>query len=214
MDQLLLCLLHMKNQHYPIIALICLSPVAYAQSDGSQFAVFAGFEIGQVTLGQIEERLGPALLVETGDAGEYEASICYRVPAGLIYFLSGEMGGPGHKLLGFGVRSNDPAQPCSELPANRAPANLNLAGLRLGMSDAEYARLVATEVRWEGDIGRAFIESKRPMTPAELNRLPSDFKEAALSGRMQNYFDVVVTVAGTFSRHKLIEFRVWRVETY
>ena len=30
---------------------------------------------------------------------------------------------------------------------------------------------------------------------------------------MQNYFDVVVSVIGTFSGDKLIEFRVWKVET-
>ena len=81
------------------------------------------------------------------------------------------------------------------------------------MSKVEFARLVATKVQWEGNIGRAFLESKRPMTPTELNGLPNDVKEATLSGKMQNYFDVVVSVVGTFSGNKLVAFTVWRVET-
>jgi hypothetical protein len=196
-----------------LIALICLAPFARAQSDGSQFAVFAGFELGKVTLGEIAKSLGRAKLVETGDAGGYEARICYRVPAGVINFLSGEMGGPDHHLLGFGVSGKDPTQPCTQFPASRAPKTLNLAGLRLSMSKVEFARLVATKVQWEGNIGRAFLESKRPMTPTELNGLPNDVKEATLSGKMQNYFDVVVSVVGTFSGNKLVAFTVWRVET-
>jgi len=46
-----------------------------------------------------------------------------------------------------------------------------------------------------------------------MDRLPKDVKDATLAGQMQNYFDVVVSVVGTFSGDKLIEFQVWKVET-
>lgn len=191
----------------------CFALPASAQTDGAKFTTFAGFALGKVALGQIAEHLGAAKLLESGDAGGYEAKICYRTNAGLVYFLSGEMGGPNHGLLGFAVSRNDTTKPCPEFPANHAPKELNLAGLRLGLTKAEFSRVVATNVQWEKNVGRAFFESKRTMTPAEIGNLPQDVRVATLAGKMQNYFDVVVSVIGTFSGGKLIEFRVWKVET-
>jgi hypothetical protein len=191
----------------------CFALPAIAQSDGAKFTTFAGFELGKVTLGQIAEHLGPSKLLESGDAGEYEAKICYRTNAGLVYFLSGEMGGPEHDLLGLAVSRSDTTKSCPRFPANRAPKQLNLGGLRLGLTKAEFSRVVAINIQWEGDIGRAFFESKRTMSPAEIEKLPQDVKAATLAGKMQNYFDVVVSVIGIFSGDRLIEFSVWKVET-
>lgn len=191
----------------------CFALPATAQGDGTKFTTFAGFELGKVTLGQITEYLGPAKLLESGDAGEYEAKICYRTNTGLVYFLSGEMGGPEHDLLGFAVSRNDTTKPCPEFPANRVPKKLNLGGLRLGLTKAEFSRVVAMNVQWEGSVGRVIFESKRTMTPSEIEKLPQDVKVATLAGKMQNYFDVVVSMIGIFSGDTLIEFRVWKIET-
>lgn len=191
----------------------CFALPATAQGDGTKFTTLAGFELGKVTLGQITEYLGPAKLLESGDAGEYEAKICYRTNAGLVYFLSGEMGGPEHDLLGFAVSRNDTTKPCPEFPANRVPKKLNLGGLRLGLTKAEFSRVVATNVQWEGNVGRVVFESKRTMIPSEIEKLPQDVKVATLAGKMQNYFDVVVSMIGIFSGDTLIEFRVWKIET-
>lgn len=197
-----------------LIALCCLALPSAAESDGSQFTTFAGFELGKVTLAQVAESLGPAKLVESGDAGEYEAKICYQASSGLAYFLSGEMGGRAHRLLGFGVSGNNAALPCAEFPTGRASEPLYLAGLRRGLTKNEFARVVATDVQWEGNIGRAFLESKRPMTPSEIDKLPKDVKEAVRTGKAQNYFDVLVSVIGTFSGDRLSEFKVWKIETF
>ncbi len=51
------------------------------------------------------------------------------------------------------------------------------------------------------------------MSPAEIDNLPQEVKVATLAGKMQNYFDVVVSVIGIFSGDRLIEFQVWKVET-
>jgi len=123
------------------------------------------------------------------------------------------MGGPEHDLLGFAVSRNDTTKPCSEFRSNRAPKKLNLAGLRLGLTKAEFSRAVATSVQWDGNVGRAFFESERTMSPAEIDNLPQEVKVATLAGKMQNYFDVVVSVIGIFSGDRLIEFQVWKVET-
>lgn len=196
-----------------LIMFACSALPAVAHGDGSQFTTFAGFELGKVTLGQVAKSLGPTKLAESGDAGEYKAKICYRTSQGLVYFLSGEMGGRNHRLLGFRLSHDNAKEPCAEFPPDRAPKTLNLAGLHLGQTKAEFSRVVAANVRWEGVVGRAFIESKRPMTLTEMDKLPKDVKEATLAGCMQNYFDVVVTIIGTFSGDRLVEFQVWKVET-
>ena len=167
-----------------LIALACLASPAASQSDGSQFTIMADFELGKLTLGQITKSLGPSKLVESGDAGEYEAKICYRAPTGLVHFLSGEMGGPNHKLLGFGVSVDDETQACPVFPTDHVPKTLNLAGLRLGQSRAQFSRAVKQKIEWDGNIGRAFIESKRPMTPTELDKRTSGFKTATLAGQV------------------------------
>lgn len=197
-----------------LIVLIMFSVTCvHAQDDGAKFTSFAGFKIGEVNLGQIADELGPTDLIEKGDAGEYEALLCYRAPTGLIYFLSGEMGGSDKRLLGFAVSNTSLNKSCSNLPANRAPSELSLAGLRLGISKAEFARVTARPIKWNGSTARVFFESKRSMTREEQRNFSQAVKAANLSGQMQNHFDVLVTVVGKFSGDKLIEFQVWKVET-
>lgn len=78
------------------------------------------------------------------------------------------LGGQNHDLLGFAVNRNDATKKCPEFPANRAPKKLNMAGLRLGLTKAEFSRIVATKIQWEGNIGRVFFESKRQWLPLKL----------------------------------------------
>ncbi|MCQ4145982.1 hypothetical protein [Vogesella sp. AC12] len=191
--------------------LLIFSPFATAQ-DGAKFTSFAGFDLGKATLAQVAKRLGPAKILEKGEAGEYEAKICYRMPGGTIYFLSGEMGGPDHDLLGLGIAGSSGSRSCAEFRGSEVPS-LELGGLRLGLSKAEFSRVVGGKVEWDGDVGRVAFESRRPITPAEFSLLPKGAKEAAESGQLQDYFDVVVSVVGTFVRGKLSAFQVWKVET-
>lgn len=186
---------------------------ALAQDPGAQFTGFAGFRLGTVTLSGIQKKLGNTKLIETGEAGEYEAAICYRTDLGLVYFLSGEMGGSEHDLLAFGVSKSDKTKPCAPFPKKWPSPRLELAGLRLGMSKARFEQVVATKVEWNGNIGRAFYQSKRPMMSAEIKAMPEDVRRMISSGEQQNYFDVLVSVIGTFAEGKLIDFRVWKIDS-
>lgn len=197
-----------------LVIVICFADVSVAQSDGSQFTSFANFQLGKMTLTQVAKNLGHTKVIESGDAGEYEAKICYRTPKGTIYFLSGEMGGQDHELLGFGIAINDNQQVCAKFPENLTPKTLNLAGFQLGQTKKEFAHVVETNVRWEKNIGRAYIESKRPMSPVEINKFPEDVKKSILAGTAQNYFDVGISIVGTFTNNKLSKVEVWKVETY
>ena len=197
-----------------MIALCCFALPSSAADNGSQFTVWADVELGKLTLAEMAERLGPAELVESGDAGEYEARICYRTPSGLVHFLSGEMGGSSHQLLGFAFSGDNAALRCGELPASYRPVSLDLDGLRLGLTKAEFAHVAGTNVRWDANVGRVSIESRRPMTPSDLADFPKIIREDVAAGKVQNYFDVVVSITATFSDEQLSEFSVWKIETF
>ncbi len=195
-----------------VVAIIfCID--ARAEDNGSQFASFAGFSLGTIKLDDVQKTLGPAKLVETGDAGEYTASVCYVLPGGIILFLAGELDGPNHHLGGFGLASKTEREPCSKWPTNRAKPTLNIAGLQLGMSMPEFTRQVGAPIRIEGQKAYAAFESKRIMSQAEMQRLPEDVQKMIQTGKQQNYYDVVVSIMATFNNGKLEELNIWKTET-
>ena len=188
---------------------------AYAGERGSQFTSFAGFDLGAPTLGQVADKLGAAKLVETGDGAEYTASICYRTPFGLVYFLSGEMGGQEHDLLGFGIGESDStkAKVCASWPSSRAVPDLSIGGIYLGMSKAAFASAVSSDVHWENEVAHVFFESKRFMTQAEVNSQPQQVRQMIQRGETQSYFDVDISLTATFRDGKLVELSSWKIES-
>lgn len=196
-----------------LFLLASLAQPALAQDSGTKFTSFAGFRLGTVTLSDVQKKLGEAKLIETGEAGEYEAAVCYRTNLGLMYFLSGEMGRRELDLLAFGVSDSNKTKPCSPFPKKWPSPRLELAGLRLGMTKAAFERVVATKVEWDGNIGRVFYQSKRPVTSAEINAQSEDVRRMISTGEQQDFFDVLVSVVGTFAEGKLVDFRVWKIES-
>lgn len=199
--------------HILILALIFTSSNASAQTSGNQYTSFAGFKLGTVDLSQVQKRLGSAPLIETGDAGEYVASLCYKTKFGLVRFISGEMGGATHDLLAFGISPLKKSIDCMIYPAKYAPNVLEISGLHLGMSKIDFMKNVGVKVRWEGNIGYAFFESKRTMNAKELSRFSADQRVEITNGNLQNYVDISISVTGQFKKNELIGFEVWKVET-
>lgn len=66
----------------PFIA--ALATAASSQQQSEHFTHFAGFELGRATLSDVQKTLGLSRLHEAGDAGEYEAWICYQLPEGKL----------------------------------------------------------------------------------------------------------------------------------
>jgi hypothetical protein len=185
-----------------------------AKYPGDKFTSFAGFELGTVNLSEIQNNLGKAKVVETGDAGDYTASICYIVPTGVVLFLAGEMDGPNHDLGGFGFARETDRQPCAKWPKSLAIPSLNLKGIRLGLSQKEFRSVVGTPVRLDGQKAYAAFESKRKMTKKEISRLPKDIQSEIKTGKLQDSVDVFVSLNATFSNGVLKELRVWKSETF
>ncbi len=181
---------------------------------GSKFTSFAGVELGKATLDGIQKVLGRAKVVETGDAGEYLASICYAVPGGVVLFFTGELGRSQHELEGFGLARKTDRKPCSKWPASKSAPKLVLSGLELGMSAAEFRRVLGVKVQSEGKEMVARFEGKLKLSRQDIQRLPKEDQAMIESGKQQDYFDVLVSVKATFDADRLSGLRVWKSVTY
>jgi hypothetical protein len=184
----------------------------YAKDDGSQFTSFAGIKLGKVTLTEVSQKFGDTEAISSGDAGEYEVAMCYKTKYGFIHFLSGEMGG-GIDLIGFGASKNQIYKTCTKPNDPKSLLKLPLAGISIGMTKAEFSKVINKKVQWKNNVGLAFFESKRPMTKNEINAFGSDMQQGIESGEVQNYFDVQVSIEATFRSGVLTHFEVWKVET-
>jgi len=199
--------------YFALASTLLISITVRAQDVGDKFTSFAGFQLGSVNLANIQSKLGTAKVVETGDAGEYTASVCYAVPNGVVLFFAGELDGPKHNLGGFGFAKKTERNPCSNWPSTPIAPALDIGGLRLGLNLKEFTNIVGASVRMEGNKAYAFFESKRTMTEEETSRLPREVQAMVKTGEQQNYFDVVVSVVATFSQGRLVELRIWKTET-
>ncbi len=196
-----------------LISTLLFGVTAKAETMGEKFTSFAGFELGSVRLADIQNKLGKAKIVETGDAGEYTASVCYAVPNGVVLFFAGEMDGPEHHLGGYGFAKETERKPCVNWPANVAIPGFAIGGLQIGLTLKEFTKIVDTSVHMEANRAYAFFESKRTMTKEELSRYPKDVQKMVARGEQQSYFDVVVSVVATFENDHLVELRIWKTET-
>ena len=190
---------------------ICVT--AKAEGLGDKFTSFAGFQLGAVKLADIQNQLGVTKVVETGDAGEYTASVCYTVPNGVVLFFAGELDGSEHYLGGFGVAKETERKPCGNWPATSTVPALDIGGLLLGLTLKEFTNIVVVSVHTEGNKAYAFFEGRRTMTEEEAARLPNEVQAMVKTGVQQNYFDVVVAVVATFTQGRLVELRVWKTAT-
>jgi hypothetical protein len=186
---------------------------ALSQSAGEKYTIFHGYELGKITLDNIQQDIGNATLSKTGDAGESMTSVCYRTPSGLIYFLSSELGGSRHDLLGFEFKKSTSTNNCTAWQHKLPVPKLVLNGLQLGMNKASFSKTLGTKVSWKNNIATSTFESRRKMTTTEIEKLNENDRQAVLTGKQQDYFDVLVSIIGTFKHGRLISLQVWKTET-
>jgi hypothetical protein len=177
---------------------------------GEQFTELLGFRLLQAKLADVQRRLGSVELSETGEAGEYLASLCYtdRRAHTTVLFKSGEMGGPDHELLGFELRRHaDPTDSkCRPIESSAgAVHSLQLGPLHLGMTRDAYAQALGELQELSGrGTGRVF-ERRQPMTQEELARCPQCAPYP--------FWDVVIEVFGEFRNGVLVRLSVWKTVT-
>lgn len=158
--------------------LFCLSSTQASDVAGDRFTHYAGFDLERTTLSEVQDALGHSRVRESGDAGEYQAWVCYSTEWGEVQFDSGEMGG-GTVLLG--ITMSKPMSP--DCPRAGRPLPTEIAGLRLGITPQRFKEVTGTDIAWDNDVGTATFEYKIPgKTPV----------------------DVLITVVGTFSQGRLV----------
>jgi hypothetical protein len=185
-------------------AILLAAALTATAGNSGQFTSFAGFTLDEATtLADVTERFGRASLLESGEAGGYEASVCYVTNKALVSFRSHEMGGPEHRLLGFAVSTLRGAHHCAPAPAELEQVNLEVGGVKLGMTHTQFVNRVGAVEPIES-MQCHFSETEVPMSAAEA--------KAAITGG-QSYFDETISVCGTFERDVLVEYLVWRIRT-
>jgi hypothetical protein len=157
---------------------------------GDHFTHFAGFDLGKATLSDVQKRLGASRVRESGDAGEYEAWVCYSTPHGEVQFNSGEMG-RGTDLLGFTLSTSKSAPDC---PAANRPLPREISGLKLGITREEFQAITGATIKWANDVGTATFEYRT-------------------TAQAQPPIDVFISLVGTFSKGKLVKLVVWKIES-
>jgi len=186
------------------VLLLAATVTAAAGDSGAQFTSFAGVTLDDATtLADVTTRFGKASLQESGDAGGYEASVCYVTKKALVSFRSHEMGGSKHRVLGFAISTLRGAHHCANAPAELEEVKLEVGGVKLGMTRKQFSKRVGETTLTEG-MHCHFFENQVPMTEAEA-------KATANGG--QDYFDETISVCGTFERDILVEYLVWRIRT-
>ena len=191
---------------------LTFSCTLYAKDDGSQFTSFAGMKLGKATLLQVAQKFGETEVISSGDAGEYEVAMCYKAKYGFIHFLSGEMGG-GVDLIGFGASKNQIYKTCTKPHDPKSLLKLPLAGINIGMTKAEFSKITNKRVQWKDNVGHIFFDSKRLMSKKEINSLKPYLEQGTELGKIQNYFDVSISLVATFQGKFLTSFQVWKVES-
>ena len=196
----------------PLIA--ALATTSAVESRSGQFTSFASFELGQVTLGDVQNILGSSPIKEAGEAGEYEAWVCYSLPTGQVEFNSGEMGGPSHDLLGFTVSRHGRNKHCPRWPKTIPVPPLQIGDVPLGISTHAFEASLAVPLEWRGNTGTGNYEYRREPTHAEILALPIEIRTQADKDPTKFMLDVLVTVEGTFDHGRLVKLAAWKIESY
>lgn len=190
---------------------LCLTAtVVLAAQPGEKFTRPLGFKLSsEITLGDVQKKLGPAELTETGDEGTHEYAVCYVTPdlRTVLSFKSIDLGGPEHDLLGFSMHALSGAPPptCFPLATDVAKKlNLNVGGLYLGMSKEKFKKVLGkTTVNNEGAYERVFTRREK-FSPKEI-------KQFHVEGDPHYY--VYISVDGKFVGNKLVDLSIWKTET-
>ena len=191
-----------------VIASAVVAPANIAQ----QFSTYGGLRLNSDTLASVQKKLGPSHIFTTGDAGEFEAWVCYALPNAQVEFNSGEIGG-GTDLLGFTLVRHGRNKHCPWWPKAVPQPSLSLGPIRLGASRAEFQAAFPRHVEWKQKTATATYEYQRLMTHQEVARLPEAARKATESDTSLLKLDVSFTVIGDFTHGHLVKLTVWQIET-
>jgi hypothetical protein len=198
-----------------LMVLLAVSASAFAAppEQAERFTQIAGFNLANLpTFEALAHVFGSSPVVESGDASEYDARVCYRSQDGsrVVEFFHGEV------HWGFTLRT--PTKTPHKCSASRALTAevTNVAGVTLGMMKKDYVAAVghptkATTQRIEHEFQYVHV-----LTDKELSDLTDRMRKNGyedINPEDSRRWDVLITLKGTFRNERLDSFTVTRVET-
>lgn len=199
---------------YIVLLTMALSVYADDGSFDKKFWVIYGFPLNDVSLEDVQEKLGPAKIFDVPKS-HHERAICYRTTnkSDVVVFLSGESGG-GNQLLGVSLeRANLHNYECFLPKIELAPSFP--MGLTLGMSKNEF--LMAAGVHFDNTYPnklRRYSKHIKPISDAELERRYGD-KTMAEFVQNRGGMDVSQSLIAYMNDNgEIVKIRIWKVETF
>lgn len=200
---------------YRLLTLLLMVPALAiaAPQDAERFTHIAGVNLSDLpALKELQKTFGVSSITESGDAGNYDARICYRTPdkKAVVVFFHGEVD------WGFVLRvpkSNDAKCPISEEIKIRGLSN---AEIRLGMDEAKYRLIMGKPYKETSNSLEHVFEYVHTLTDAELKQMVErSRKNGYPPSNPENLrrWDVGIHIRATFTKGHLMSFTVSRTET-
>ncbi len=177
----------------------------------ASFTEMLGFKLQKNTLFEVKSALGAAPLFETGEAGEYDASLYYLAEDGktLYRFGTGEMGGSEKVLIHFSLCRPESVRDSIPTPCD-VSRRLGKSRVRLGMSREEFEALIAGPI--ESPEGYKLVESSRKSNLIKLQYLGETRVTEKAKGIVKTLkFDDLITIEAEFKDDGLSCYKVSNV---
>ncbi len=199
---------------YLFMFLLATTVTCQPQHPSDKFKYLLGFALQEDSLATIRQKLGPAKLVETGDAGDYLASISYYFEdiQTTISFQSGEMGAGGLYVIQFVLRRSHSCDSVSFCHPNfiiSSASQANVGGLYVGMTPDKFTKIVGRNVHWTGDLAEVDFTYRYPWNPSpDTTHDPFQNKTESPGS-----YDVTTHITGIFIEGILYQLIVSRIES-
>lgn len=194
-----------------LVASVSWAAVSLAAEVPSQVFSINHATVGFTTLDQIRETYGIAQTARVSRDDGADIVMCYAHSArgrrSFLVFESGAMGG-FTRITGFRLSLLAPSVRCASTTIDiGALATGN--GIQLRQSRVDFENALPVEFRRRGSQLIYEAVSRRVATAEEQKRLRVRWPESK-----QDYFDVTITIKAKFSRDRLIDLYVHKIESY
>ncbi len=198
-----------------LFALLAFLPlIAFAvPQDAERFTHLSGVNLSDMpAFKELQKQFGASPVIESGDAGDYDARVCYRSSDNkiVVEFFHGEIN------WGFVLRlakSNDKRCPTSDALKTQ---QLSVAEIRLGMEESTYRQLMGNTKKETGNRLENHFEYVHTLTDSELSDMVKHNSEngyPSIDPENLRRSDVGINIRASFSKGRLASLIVDRVET-
>lgn len=203
------------SKAYKFVTLLILIPTIAiaAPQNAERFTHIAGINLSDLpSLKSLQKIFGPSVIIQSGDAGDYDARICYQTPdkKAVVKFFHGEVD------WGFLIRKpqkKDNQCPVSEKLQMRG---LSVAGISLGMDKSKYIQIVGKPTRKTHNRVENEFDYIHTLTDGELRQL---LKRRRKNGypptnpENLRHWNLEIYTSAIFTKGLLTSFTVIRIET-